>query len=182
MGFATRSIFLSAHIRARKGAAIVRRAFTLLELVIVIVIIAIIAAIAIPRASNASQRSRFNATWSTFNAIERAAEYYRADNDALPPDYTNGSSHALFRPYMDIGIFQEPTPIGGQWDWNNSYKASGVAVPDWAVVGPNVSICLVSPPLTVWTEFDAAVDNGSLSSGTLRRHNSRFLLMNVAPN
>jgi prepilin-type N-terminal cleavage/methylation domain-containing protein len=165
----------------QKGAVALRRGFTLLELVIVIVIIAIVAAIAIPRASNAAQRARFNTTWSTFGAIERAAEYYLADHGDLPPDYINGSPHALFKRYMNTKIFLNPTPIGGEWDWNNSYNTSGATVTDWITIGPNVSICQTSPPLAVWTQFDSSIDDGSLASGTVHRAKSRFLIVRVAP-
>lgn len=156
-----------------------RRAFTMLELVIVIAVIGVLVAIAVPRMSRAQEVSRFATTIGTFNAIARAAEYYRADRGAYPPDYTQRSPHALFRPYMDTRVFQASTPIGGDWDWNNRTNTSGAAVGHWATIGPNISIVHLTPPLTLWAQFDAWADDGSLSTGVLRRERTTFLGMRV---
>lgn len=90
-----------------------RRGFTMIELAIVLSVIALIVAIAAPRMGRAMQTSRYANTATTFNAIARAAEYYRAENRRYPPDYWNNTSHAAFRPYIDTSIFLRPTPLGG---------------------------------------------------------------------
>jgi prepilin-type N-terminal cleavage/methylation domain-containing protein len=156
-----------------------RRAFTILELVVTLLIIGVLVAIAAPRMSRAAEQSRFANCVSTFNAIARAAEYYRADRGTYPPDYVDNSSHALFRPYINTRTFTRPTPMGGYWDWNNRVNLSGNAVADWAVIGPNVSIAMTGPPLALWTEFDRYADDGSLTTGLFRRERTRFLLMRV---
>lgn len=151
----------------------------MLELVVVITVIGVLIAIAVPRMSRAQEASRFASTFATFNAIARAAEYYRADRGAYPPDYVQRSQHALFRPYINTRIFQSPTPIGGDWDWNNRTNVSGATVTHWTVIGPNISIVQASPPLTMWAYFDAWVDDGSLTTGVLRRERTTFLSMRV---
>lgn len=156
-----------------------RRAFTMLELIIVLIVIGVIAAIAAPRMSRAAESARFANTNANFNAILRAAEYYRAERGAYPPDYYQRSSHALFRPYMNTAVFLAPTPIGGDWDWNNRTNLMGGPVAHWATIGPNISINRASPPLALWQRFDATFDDGNLSTGVLRRERTTFLVMRV---
>lgn len=155
------------------------RAFTILELMIVLIVIGVIVAIAAPRMSRAAEASRFASTNATFNAILRAAEYYRAERGTYPPDYVQRSSHALFQPYMNTSVFLSPAPIGGDWDWNNRTNTSGAVVGHWTTIGPNISINVASPPLTLWQRFDASVDDGSLTNGVLRRERTTFLVMRV---
>lgn len=156
-----------------------RRAFTMLELIVVVIVIAVIVVIAAPRMGRATQTSRFANTLATFNAIARAAEYYRVEKGRYPPDYWNSNPHAGFQPYIDTSIFLKPTPLGGQWDWNNRVSTSGGTVSDWVVIGPNVSIVLNPPPLALWTEFDRYADDGRLTAGEFRRERTRFLLLKV---
>ncbi len=151
----------------------------MLELAIVMGVIAIIVAIAAPRMGRSMQTSRFANTATTFNAIARAAEYYRVENGRYPPDYLSNTSHPGFRPYIDTSIFTELSPLGGNWDWNNRVNVSGGNVSDWAVIGPNVSIVMNPPPLALWTDFDRYADNGNLTSGTYRRERTRFLVLRV---
>lgn len=151
----------------------------MLELVVVVIVIAIIVVVAAPRMGRAMQTSRFSSTLTTFNAIARAAEYYRVEHGRYPPDYWNSTPHPGFRPYIDTSIFLEPTPLGGQWDWNNRVSTSGNAVSDWVVIGPNVSIVQNSPPLALWTEFDRYADDGSLTTGIFRRERTKFLILKV---
>jgi general secretion pathway protein G len=63
-----------------------RRAFTLVEILIVVVILGILAAIIIPQFSSATQEAAVNATYDQLQKIRRAVGVYRARNgDALPP-------------------------------------------------------------------------------------------------
>lgn len=61
-----------------------RRAFTLVELLIVIIIIAVLAAIAIPKFANSSGRSKDSALRSNIKIARSAIEAFRADT-GLPP-------------------------------------------------------------------------------------------------
>ncbi len=61
-----------------------RRAFTLIELLIVVAIIAILAAIAVPNFLEAQTRSRVSRTMNDLRAISLAMETYRVDNNSYP--------------------------------------------------------------------------------------------------
>ena len=62
-----------------------RRAFTLIELLIVVAIIAILAAIAVPNFLEAHTRARISGFMSDMRACANALEAYRVDNISYPP-------------------------------------------------------------------------------------------------
>lgn len=62
-----------------------RRAFSLVELIIVVVIIGIIGAIAIPRLSRGSQSASDNALRGNLAVLRRAIELYAAEHDNTFP-------------------------------------------------------------------------------------------------
>jgi prepilin-type N-terminal cleavage/methylation domain-containing protein len=62
-----------------------RRAFTLIELLIVVAIIAILAAIAVPNFLEAQTRAKVSATKSDMRTLVTAVESYGVDNNAYPP-------------------------------------------------------------------------------------------------
>jgi type II secretion system protein G len=61
-----------------------RRAFTLIELLIVVAIIAILAAIAVPNFLEAQTRSKVSRTLADIRSMRTALESYRVDNNAYP--------------------------------------------------------------------------------------------------
>jgi type II secretion system protein G len=62
-----------------------RRAFTLIELLIVVAIIAILAAIAVPNFLEAQTRSKVSRTKSDLRSLSVALEAYRVDSNGYPP-------------------------------------------------------------------------------------------------
>ncbi len=62
-----------------------RRAFTLIELLIVVAIIGILAAIAVPNFLNAQIRAKVSRAMSDMRNISLALETYRLDNNGYPP-------------------------------------------------------------------------------------------------
>ncbi len=61
-----------------------RRAFTLVELLIVIIIIAVLAAIAIPKFANSTARSKDASLKSNLKIVRSAVESFRADTGLSP--------------------------------------------------------------------------------------------------
>ncbi|HSV12722.1 MAG TPA: type II secretion system protein [Tepidisphaeraceae bacterium] len=72
-----------------------RRAFTLVEILIVVVILAIIAAITVPQMSNASMQARENMLRDDLRFLRNQIVLYRAQHhDAAPGAVANGSPSA----------------------------------------------------------------------------------------
>ncbi|MBI1290715.1 prepilin-type N-terminal cleavage/methylation domain-containing protein [bacterium] len=67
------------------NAAIARKAFTLIELLIVVAIIAILAAIAVPNFLEAQVRAKVSRAQADMRSLATALEAYRVDNTKYPP-------------------------------------------------------------------------------------------------
>lgn len=69
----------------------VKRAFTLIEILIVVVILGILAAIVIPQFTNASEEAARSSTQSQLQTVRSQVELYRVQHQGLLPDLlTNG--------------------------------------------------------------------------------------------
>ena len=67
-----------------------KRAFTLIELLIVVAIIAILAAIAVPNFLEAQVRSKVSRAKSDLRTLRTAMEAYHVDHNRYVPDFING--------------------------------------------------------------------------------------------
>lgn len=72
-----------------------KRAFTLIELLIVVAIIAILAAIAVPNFLEAQTRSKVSRSQADMRSVATAMEAYYVDHNEYPP-YNNPRDYALF--------------------------------------------------------------------------------------
>ena len=63
-----------------------KKAFTLIELLIVVAIIAILAAIAVPNFREAQVRAKVSRAKSDMRSLVTAIEAYRVDTNHYPPD------------------------------------------------------------------------------------------------
>ena len=75
-----------------KDMKICRKAFTLIELLIVVAIIAILAAIAVPNFLEAQIRSKVSRVKADMRSLTTALEAYSTDYNAYPPDWLGGYS------------------------------------------------------------------------------------------
>jgi prepilin-type N-terminal cleavage/methylation domain-containing protein len=80
-----------------------RKAFTLIELLIVVAIIAILAAIAVPNFLEAQTRAKVSRVKSDIRSLATAIEAYRIDHNVYPPN-TTGSAMARGFPEQINGI------------------------------------------------------------------------------
>lgn len=82
-----------------------KKAFTLIELLIVVAIIAILAAIAVPNFLEAQTRSKVSRVKADVRSISTAIEAYVVDNNHYPFDY---AEDVLYPYYLGVGI---TTPV-----------------------------------------------------------------------
>ena len=76
-----------------------KKAVTLLELLIVVLIIGVLATIAVPRFTNMMLKAKTAEGWMNLDAVRKAVMIYRMENDAPPVD---GNNYLIFS-YLDIG-------------------------------------------------------------------------------
>ncbi len=110
-----------------------RRAFTLIELLIVVAIIGILAAIAVPNFLNAQVRAKVARVQSDLKALSLALESYRLDRGAYPWPIHNGmymntynivaNCIELTTPVSYISSVSMEDPFIPQKFWNNQQHA-----------------------------------------------------------
>lgn len=67
----------------------VRKAFTLVEILIVVVILGILAAIVIPQFTSASEEAQASSAASQLSTVRNQIELYRVRNNGQPPELDN---------------------------------------------------------------------------------------------
>lgn len=147
------------------------RGTTILELILVVVIIGVIAAIATPRLSDAGERARYTSTWATYRNLAAGVEAYRSIWKSLPQNVNQATSPPGMAPFLDPRVWQRRPPIGGWWDWNGKFDASGNPASLWIGLPPNVSI-IRSTDTRVMARtaiLDRMFDNNNINTGQLRR-------------
>ena len=67
----------------------VKRAFTLVEILVVVVILGILAAIVIPKYSEASTEAKFSNLCSNLHTLRAQIELYKSQHNNTPPSFAN---------------------------------------------------------------------------------------------
>lgn len=117
----------------------VRKAFTLVEILIVVVILGILAAIVVPQFTGATQDAQAGNIQSQIETISNQLELYRARNNVYPDLITdqwgavgtagtmigdgyvkaNASGGGPINPYTKSDVIVAPGEAGG-WTWDGS--------------------------------------------------------------
>ncbi len=139
-----------------------RRAFSLIELVIVVVIMGVIAAIAVPRLVGFEQRAEVNASLAGMRNMEKAMSLYYDLHRVWPADAKAGVYESWMDGYIDQRTWESKPSMGLAWDWNSAAVSP-------AGVGPNVAIVGGSTPLIdAWRAFEKGVDDGKATTGRVQ--------------
>ncbi|WP_428389444.1 type II secretion system protein [Mucisphaera sp.] len=147
-----------------------KRAFSLIELVLVLAILAVVTAIAVPRVSTASNHANTTAFITTLNHFARAMDLYHAEHGDWPSDGNTGNPPSELLPYVDANTWQRPTPLGGDWDSETRDVGSVTAAIGVHFGGD-------SPDLLALRTIDYRLDDGDLNTGRFRRFGARFYLI-----
>jgi general secretion pathway protein G len=118
----------------------VKRAFTLIEILIVVVILGILAAIVIPQFTDASQQANNSSVRSQLQTIRGQVELFRVNNNGADPGLDTDWADLITPPAGQAPYLQNPPrnplmPAGSQntvgdtpaaWIWATSLNGSGV--------------------------------------------------------
>ncbi len=106
--------------RIRKSA---KRAFTLVEILIVVVILGILAAIVIPQFTDASQEASSASVKSILQTLRSQIELYRVKNNGIIPDLTANWDDLVLGDYIQAAPINPITggtdvgAAGADWNW-----------------------------------------------------------------
>jgi general secretion pathway protein G len=140
----------------------IRRAFTLVEILIVVIILGILAAIVTPRFATASDDAAQQAFAATLLNFADAAVMYQARTGRPIPDGGTGFIPPGLEPYIKQREWEAETPIGGLWD-SEFRDVGGVE----SMIGVHY-MSGGDPGAAFMTEVDAIIDDGNLFTGTFR--------------
>jgi prepilin-type N-terminal cleavage/methylation domain-containing protein len=140
-----------------------RRAFTLVEIMIVIVIIGLLAALAIPAIRRSQRSSQNTRVINDFRVFTQAFEIFNTNNGGWPDTAGPGVMPNLPTSITDTlkaASWQATTTIGGSWQWDNTLSSAGEA-----------GICIIgfTCPDEQLQQIDAKLDDGNLGTGNFQK-------------
>ncbi|GDX98828.1 hypothetical protein LBMAG48_12320 [Phycisphaerae bacterium] len=103
----------------------IRKAFTLVEILIVVVILGILAAIVVPQFTSATQDSQAGNIKSQLGTLQRQIELFQAKNNQYPT-FATGASTVNWAPMIAGGFIKNP-PKNPAWPDQSVDEASRVA-------------------------------------------------------
>jgi general secretion pathway protein G len=126
----------------------VRKAFTLVEILIVVVILGILAAIVVPQFTNATQDAQGGNILTQLDTLQNQMELYKARNNAYPDIVANGWTDLTTGGYLKT---DPKNPVNGSstvcagaagqagfgWHWDAATGTLGACYFDGQKVTPN---------------------------------------------
>ena len=102
----------------------IRKAFTLVEILIVVVILGILAAIVVPQFTSATQDSQAGNIRSQLGTLQRQIELFQAKNNSYPT-FATGAASVNWAPMLSGGFIKTP-PKNPAWPNQSADEASRI--------------------------------------------------------
>jgi prepilin-type N-terminal cleavage/methylation domain-containing protein len=139
--------------------------FTLIELMIVVIILGVLASIVIAGFGR-SQSEASNGTFiSNLRAYASSFAVYNHQKGQYPPERAAGVHPAEMTGNILAEEWTRPTPIGGQWDWDNG---------QFGVIA-GVSVVLPNRTPAEMLDIDRVIDDGDLATGVFRSRTDGYI-------
>lgn len=146
-----------------RARARLRRAFTLVEVLIVVVILGVLAGIVSASFTTVTDDAARGAFVSELRIIADQAMYYMVKNNAVVGDSGSGDCPPELRDVIDEQNFEAGTPIGGVWDFEHD-DTGGY----WSAVGVHFNGSGTTRDDAFMTIVDEIFDDGDLTDGAFR--------------
>lgn len=146
---------------------------SLVELMTVILIISILFVAAVPTYQQIQRKARATAIANNFRVFGAVFQAYAHERGSWPPESAAGLVPVgLTAQDIQIDAWTNPTPMGGQFDWESNQVHPGGTSPGgrWraaiAINSTGVSPMLIDADLM--ETIDEALDDGDLTTGNFR--------------
>ena len=140
-----------------------RAGFTLVEIMITMVIIGLLMALALPSFIQLRDRSKASIVSNNFRVYRDTFNAYAMENNGWPEPAAVG----VVPPEMVGAVkgFDDPSIIGGQWQWIND--------------GTYCAVALIAPPDPddIILRVDETIDDGALDAGLFQKIGSDYYLI-----
>lgn len=107
----------------------VRKAFTLVEILIVVVILGILAAIVVPQFTNATEDAQAGNIQAQLDTLQNQIELYAAKNGSVYPDLVANQWADLLTPPAPQGSYIKAAPRNPACPGTNAQKETVAAAP-----------------------------------------------------
>jgi prepilin-type N-terminal cleavage/methylation domain-containing protein len=145
-----------------------RRAFTLVEIMIVTVIVGVLAALALPSFNRVRVRAITQRYLNDVRVVRDAAERHAMETGAFPPNGIGGL-HTALQGYVPAKMFTEVTPLGGAWDWDYQQNGFTAAVSVYQFTASDAQLL----------DIDRAIDDGVLTTGLFQKASGKAIYVIV---
>ena len=139
-----------------------RRAFTLVEIMIVVVIIGLLAAMAMAAFQRVRERSLASRMANDIRQCESAFQRYCMDNGGWPPPAAPGVMPTGMAGYLP-SVYSLPTVVGGNFSWS----------------GPAAKLYLINTPPSadvIMQRVDDLLDDGNTATGDIYKSGTGYTI------
>ena len=141
--------------------------FSLVEIMVVVTIISLLASAAVPSVKRYQLASTAAVIAADLRTFETAFATYAQEKGGWPAETAAGAMPPEMADRLGSSGWLRPTPIGGQYNWENGQKHGGVRYQAALSISATVAA-----PLLVNAEMllaiDKLLDDGNLSTGSFR--------------
>lgn len=143
------------------------RGFNLIQVMLSMAIGSIVIAAAVPKVKQAEAHSRATIIVSDLRTFVTQFEAYAQETGGWPAETEAGELPPEMAGRLGQTGWQRPTPIGGQYNWDNNQRHAG----DVFRAAISISSTALSPlPVNEETllDIDKLIDDGNLKTGNFR--------------
>jgi prepilin-type N-terminal cleavage/methylation domain-containing protein len=158
------------HHRLRRLPLSTRRwnaGFSVLEIMIAVTIISMLAAISVPTIKSVRRRTIATAIGNDLRTFAAAFDVYAHERGGWPVEVAEGVLPPEMVGRINDGAWLRPTPLGGQFNWDNNQLHAGTVYRAAIAISSSVASPIIQD-LDLLEAIDRIIDDGNLTTGNFR--------------
>ena len=130
-------------------------------------VVSICMAAVVPRLTSTKRQARATTLVNDLRVFAAAFDAYAQEKGAFPDEVDAGVIPPGMADRLNNTAWVRPTPIGGQYNWDNNQLHAGVRYRGVIQISDTASSHL-EQDLDLWEAIDRLIDDGNLSTGNFR--------------